>query len=155
MGDRRPKQGHEAAHWYRLYLDSFPNDPNAGKISFLLGELLYDLQQYPKAVVAYEESAYKLPSHDKRAEAGYAALLAYAAEQSIRNKSDALTWQKQGVESALKFCDTFPSDSRRAKVLTEAADQLLELKDLGRARGAALQVANLKPDQTSAASDFS
>jgi cellulose synthase operon protein C len=140
------KQGREAAHWYRLYLDAFPNDPNAGKISFLLGELLYDLQQYPKAVVAYEESAYKLPSHDKRAEAGYAALLAYdAAEQSIRDKRDTLTWQKQGVESGLKFCDTFPTDSRRAKVLTEAANQLLELKELGRARGVALQVTNLKP----------
>ena len=139
------RQGREAARWYRLYLDSFPTDPNAGNISFLLGELLYELKKYPDAVVAYEQSAYRLPTHDKRAEAGYAALLAYAAEEKKRTKEDAIAWRKQGVESALRFSDTFPQDKHRAQVLTEAADQLLSLQDLGRARGAALQVVNLKP----------
>ncbi|RLW53549.1 MAG: hypothetical protein B6D76_11115 [gamma proteobacterium symbiont of Stewartia floridana] len=139
------KQGQQAAHWYRLYLDNFPTDPKAGNISFLLGELLFELKDYPQAVSAYEQSAYQLPNHEQRAEAGYAALLAYAAQQKQLKKDPADAWRKQGVESALKFCDTFPQDSRRARVLTEAADQLLDLKDLGRARGAALQVANLKP----------
>ncbi|MET0008743.1 MAG: tetratricopeptide repeat protein [Candidatus Thiodiazotropha sp. 6PLUC4] len=139
------KQGSEAAHWYRLYLDAFPTDPKAGNISFLLGELLFELKSYPDAVVAYEQSAYKLPTHDKRAEAGYATLLAYAAEQKNLSSDPGDAWRKKGVESALRFCDTFPNDSRRARVLTEAADQLLDLKDFGRARGAALQVANLKP----------
>jgi TolA-binding protein len=139
------KQGREAAHWYQLYLDTFPADPKAGHISFLLGELLFELKQYADAVVAYEQSAYQLPNHDKRAEAGYAALLAYTEEQKRRQNDPDSGWRKQRVESALKFCDTFPNDARRARVLTEAADQLLDLKDLGRARGAALQVANLKP----------
>ncbi|MET0053093.1 MAG: tetratricopeptide repeat protein [Candidatus Thiodiazotropha sp.] len=139
------KHGTEAAHWYRRYLDSFPSDPKAGEISFLLGELLFELKQYPQAVTAYEDSAYKLPGHDKQAEAGYAALLAYT--QGGRELADeaAQAWQRQEVESALKFCDVFPNDPRRAQVLTEAANKLLDMKDLGRARGAALQVANLKP----------
>ncbi|MEJ2621676.1 MAG: tetratricopeptide repeat protein [Candidatus Thiodiazotropha sp.] len=139
------KQGQQAAHWYRLYLDNFPTDPQAGNISFLLGELLFELKNYPQAVNAYEQSAYKLPSHEKQAEAGYAALLAYAAQQRQLSEDPADAWRIQGVESALTFCDTFPQDSRRAQVLTEAADQLLDLKDLGRARGAALQVANQQP----------
>ncbi|MEJ2424073.1 MAG: tetratricopeptide repeat protein [Candidatus Thiodiazotropha sp.] len=139
------KQGTEAAHWYRRYLDSFPNDPKAGEISFLLGELLFDLKQYPESVIAYEDSAYKLPKHVKQAEAGYAALLAYNQGGKGLSPEAAAAWQKQEVESSLKFCDVFPNDPRRAQVLTEAADKLLAMNDLGRARGAALQVVNQKP----------
>jgi TolA-binding protein len=138
-------QGAEAARWYRLYLDTFSDDPTAGSISFLLGELLYDLKKYPEAVTAYEDSAYRLPIHDKQAEAGYAALLAYAAQSKQLAEKQREAWRRQGVESALKFCDIFPKDPRRASVMTEAADQLLQLKEVGRARGAALQVANQNP----------
>jgi TolA-binding protein len=138
-------EGAEAARWYRQYLDTFPDDPGAGSISFLLGELLFDLKHYPQAVTAYEDSAYRLPAHDKQAEAGYAALLAYAAEAKQLTDKKREAWRRQGVRSALKFCDIFPKDPRRASVLTEAADQLLQLKEVGRARGAALQVANQTP----------
>ncbi|MCU7921239.1 MAG: tetratricopeptide repeat protein [Candidatus Thiodiazotropha sp. (ex Dulcina madagascariensis)] len=139
------KQGREAARWYRLYLDAFADDPTAGSISFLLGELLFDLKNYAQAVNAYEASAYRLPAHDKRAEAGYAALLAYAAQEKLLAKAERRAWQLREVESALQFSNIFPQDPRMTSVLTEAADQLLKLQDLGRARGAALQVANLKP----------
>jgi TolA-binding protein len=142
---QQAQQGAEAARWYRQYLDTFPDDPTAGSISFLLGELLFDLKKYTDAITAYEDSAYRLPAHDKQAEAGYAALLAYAEQLSRLKQDQQLAWKRQGVESALKFCDIFPKDKRRAAVLTQAADQLLELKEIGRARGAALQVANLKP----------
>ncbi|MCU7844612.1 MAG: tetratricopeptide repeat protein [Candidatus Thiodiazotropha sp. (ex Monitilora ramsayi)] len=139
------REGREAARWYRLYLDSFPEDPTAGSISFLLAELLFELQQYPEAVVAYEESAYKLPKHDKRAEAGYAALLAYDAEEKRLPKEARAAWRKRSVESALRFSSVFPNDPRMAQVLTQAAERLLEMNDFGRARGAALQVVNLDP----------
>ncbi|MES9923944.1 MAG: tetratricopeptide repeat protein [Candidatus Thiodiazotropha endolucinida] len=142
---QQTKQGAEAARWYRLYLDTFSDDPTAGSISFLLGELLFELKKYPEAVIAYEDSAYRLPAHDKQAEAGYAALLAYAAQSKQLPEDKREAWRRQGVESALKYCDIFPKDPRRAAVLTEAADQLLQLKDAGRARGAALQVANQTP----------
>ncbi len=145
LAAQQTEQGTEAARWYRLYLDTFPDDPTAGSISFLLGEILFELKKYSEAVTAYEDSAYRLPAHDKQAEAGYAALLAYAEQNKQIPKSAQTAWHRQGVESALKFCDIFPKDSRRASVLTEAADQLLQLKEVGRARGAALQVANLKP----------
>jgi cellulose synthase operon protein C len=139
------REGREAAHWYRLYLDSFPDDPTAGNISFLLAELLFELQRYPEAVIAYEESAYRLPTHDKRAEAGYAALLAYKEQEKNLSKAEQAAWRKQAVESALHFSAVFPQDPRMPAVLTQAAEQLLEMNDLGRARGAALQVVNLKP----------
>lgn len=139
------REGKEAAHWYRLYLDSFPDDPTAGSISFLLGELLFELKRYEEAVTAYEESAYKLPAHDKRAEAGYAALLAYAEQGKLLKKAQQPAWRKRAVESALRFSSVFPKDPRMAAVLTKASEELLEMNDLGRARGAALQVVNLDP----------
>ncbi len=139
------REGREAAHWYRLYLDSFPQDPTAGSISFLLGELLFELKRYSESVVAYEQSAYQRPPHDKRAEAGYAALLAYAEEEKRLQEADRPAWRKQGVESALRFSSVFPQDPRMPSVLTQAAEQLLETNDFGRARGAALQVVNLQP----------
>jgi TolA-binding protein len=139
------REGREAAHWYRLYLDSFPQDPTAGSISFLLAELLYELKRYPESVVAYEQSAYDLPPHDKRAEAGYAALLAYAEEEKRLKPEEQPAWRKRGVESALRFSAVFPQDPRMPTVLTKASEQLLEMNDLGRARGAALQVVNLQP----------
>ncbi|MEJ2589979.1 MAG: tetratricopeptide repeat protein [Candidatus Thiodiazotropha sp.] len=139
------REGQEAAHWYRLYLDSFPQDPTAGSISFLLGELLFELKRYDEAVTAYEESAYKLPTHDKRAEAGYAALLAYAEREKTLDKAAQPAWRKRAVESALRFSAVFPKDPRMPEVLTQAAEQLLAMNDLGRARGAALQVVNLEP----------
>ena len=139
------KEGREAAHWYRLYLDSFPDDPTAGSISFLLAELLFELKQYPESVQAYEQSAYDLPSHDKRAEAGYAALLAYTEQEKLLSKEQQPAWRKRGVESALRFSAVFPQDPRMPAVLTKASEQLLEMNDTGRARGAALQVVNLQP----------
>ncbi|MEJ2692198.1 MAG: tetratricopeptide repeat protein [Candidatus Thiodiazotropha sp.] len=139
------REGREAAHWYQLYLDSFPQDPTAGSISFLLAELLFELKRYPESVQAYEQSAYELPPHDKRAEAGYAALLAYSEEEKRLKKAEQPAWRKRAVESALRFSAVFPKDSRMPAVLTQAAEHLLEMNDIGRARGAALQVVNLKP----------
>jgi TolA-binding protein len=146
ISKKQIQHGREAALWYRRYLDLFPKDPKAGGISFLLGELLFELNKYPEAVVAYEDSAYRFTEHKQRAEAGYAALLAYAeAQKGWKKQQKAKTWRKQGIESALRFCDIFPKDPRRAQVLTEAANQLFEMNDLGRARGAALQVTHLQP----------
>lgn len=139
------REGREAARWYRLYLDSFPQDPTAGSISFLLAELLFELKRYPESVAAYEQSAYELPTHDKRAEAGYAALLAYNEEEKRLQEAERPAWRQRRVESALRFSAVFPKDPRMPAVLTQASEQLLAMNDLGRARGAALQVVNLKP----------
>jgi TolA-binding protein len=139
------REGGEAARWYKRYLEAFPQDPSAGSISFLLAELLFELKRYAESVSAYERSAYQLPPHDKRAEAGYAALLAYAEEEKRLKAVEQPAWRKRMVESALRFSAVFPQDPRMPAVLTQAAEQLLEMNDYGRARGAALQVVNLQP----------
>ncbi len=138
-------QGTEAIFWYRRYLDSFPGEATSGGISFLLAELLFELDRHREAVDAYENSAYRYPQHGKNAEAGYAALLAYAAAEQQLPESARQAWRRKGIDSALRFADSFPQDPHRAAVLTQAAEQLLAMNELNLASKTAQQVTSLQP----------
>lgn len=118
----------EAVRWYREFLKSFPTDPEAAQNNFLLAELLFEDQRYAEAAVEYEKVAYDHSAHAKSADAGYAALLSYAAQEK-RSPADATRLQRAGVDSALRFADKFPADTRNGAVLTNAADRLFTLRD--------------------------
>src|SRR5262249_1418688 len=102
----------EAGRWYRSYLDSFPTDPQAPHTDFLRAELLFEDQDYPEASVEYEKAAYQYPKHAKSADAGYAALLAYAQIEKRSSASDLKKVQFGGVDSAVRFSKAFPDDPR-------------------------------------------
>jgi tetratricopeptide (TPR) repeat protein len=141
----RNRLGEQAVQWYHQYLETFPAEHASGNMSFLLGDLLIDLERYPEAVVAYERSAYLYPPHKNSAEAGYAALLAYATQAERLQEGQQKTWQEDSVTSALRFAAAFPSDTRVPDVLTQTAELLFELKDLSQARQVALRVPKLQP----------
>ncbi len=134
----------EAARWYRDYLASFPDDPQAAQSNFLLAELLFEDKQFGAAAVEYGKTAYDYPPHAKSADAGYAALLAYA-EQEKRGTADAEKLKRAAVESELKFARSFPRDPRAGAVLTNAAEKLYALRDVERAEGVAQQVLAIDP----------
>ena len=73
----------QAADWYRKYLSYFPGEPDTANTNFLLAEILFESDNYAEAMTEYERTAYAYPMHEKSAEAGYAALLAY--QRSTRN----------------------------------------------------------------------
>jgi TolA-binding protein len=135
----------EAVRWYRLYLTSFPKDPQAAQNNFLLAELLYEDARFAEAAVEYENAAYRYPAHAKSADAGYAALLAYAQQEKRLAGTDAPNLQRAAVDSALRFAKAFPTDPRGAPVLTNAAEKLYGLKDSARAAAVARQVLALQP----------
>ena len=89
--------------WYRSYLNSFPKDPQAAQNNFLLAELLYEDKRYSEAAVEYEKSAYGYPQHAKSADAGYAALLAYAQQEKRLLRRKCQKVQRAAVDSALRF----------------------------------------------------
>lgn len=134
----------EAAHWYRQYLTSFPQDPQAAQNNFLLAELLYEDAQFAAAAAEYEKTAYGYPPHERRADAGYAALLAYAQQQKQAG-ADVPALQRSAVDGALRFAQTFPQDARVGPVLTNAAETLYALNDRERAAAVARQVLALQP----------
>jgi TolA-binding protein len=133
----------EAVRWYRLFLESYPADPQAAANRFLLAELLFEDARYAEAAAEYEKTAYDEPAHAKSADAGYAALLAHARQ--AKRAADPKAAQRAGVASALRFAAAFPADARRAAVLTDAADQLYALGDAEPAADVAHQVLALEP----------
>ena len=135
----------EAVRWYRLYLTSFPQDPQAAQNNFLLAELLYEDMRFPEAAVEYEKAAYQYPAHAKSADAGYAALLAYAQQEKRMPAAETPKLRQAAVDSALRFAKTFPADPRAGPVLTNAAEKLYALNDGARAATIARQVLALQP----------
>ncbi|MGA9032261.1 MAG: tetratricopeptide repeat protein [Sulfuricaulis sp.] len=140
----------EAARWYRAFLEAFPSDPQAPAMNFLLAEMLFEDKRYADAAVEYEKTAYEYPRHNKSADAGYAALLAYNEQEKRLNAGDRPGWQQRALESALRFADANASDTRTPVVLTNAAERLYALHAPSRAASVAQRVLALKPEPSPA-----
>ena len=113
----------EAAHWYREYIRSFPNAPDAVQAEFYLAEVTYSLGLFAEARDNYEIVAYQYPYYEQASEAGYAALLAYAEHEPA--EEERAVWRQQHVASALRFVEEFKDDPRRGSVLVNAGEMLL------------------------------
>ena len=135
----------EAVRWYRASIASFPTDPQAAQNNFLLAELLFEDSRFGEAAVEYEKVAYEYPSSDKSADAGYAALLGYAAQEKRAAPAEVPALQRASVESALRFAAAFGKDPRAGTVLSNAAEKLYALRDGERASVVAKQVLALEP----------
>ena len=127
----------EAAKWYRSYLTSFPDDPDSAVTNFLLADTLFDSKQYSDAAKEYESTAYHYGSHEKAAAAGYAAIVAYGKEEEALTGEAKAAAHGRGLDSSLKFAQTFPSHPESAHVLTRAATDLYMVRDYPRAIAAA------------------
>lgn len=134
----------EAVKWYRASLASFPDDEDAAKTNFLLAELLFEDGQFADAAKEYEKTAYAYPIGPRSADAGYAALLAYANQEKKADAAQKEALQRAAVDSSLRYASTFPADQRTGMVLTNSAEKLFALKD-ERASGVAQQVLALNP----------
>jgi len=125
-GERSDYQ--EAARYYRKYLAYFPGEPDTANTNFLLAEILFESGQFDEATVEYERAAYDYPTHERSAEAAYAALLSYREhEQRLTDPADAeakVAWHQRYLDSGLKFADTFPQHPESGAVLTSVAEDL-------------------------------
>jgi TolA-binding protein len=130
---------HEAARWYREFLQSFPDDPESARTNFLLAETLFESEDFRSAAVEYERTAYAYPFHEKSAEAGYAALVCYDREAKAMDGASRDAWDRQRLESQQRFAVTFPAHPESATLLTRTAREYYDLKDLPKA----LEVAGL------------
>ena len=139
----------EAARWYREFLQSFPDDSAAAATRFLLAETLYESGQYGLAAQEYEHAAYDYPGHEKSATAGYAALVAYDRAAASLDAGARASWDRQRLESQLRFATTFPAHPESATVLTRTAREFYDLKEPQRAiEAAGLVLARRPPVET-------
>jgi TolA-binding protein len=135
-----------ATYWYRQWLASFPADVETPGKRFLLAELLFEQSLFDQATLEYERTAYEYDYHDRAAEAGYAALLAY--DEHAATLEDPLArdaWVRQGIDSSLRFAATYPEHEQAAPVLTRAAEELFAFGEYGAASEAAERVTAWQP----------
>ena len=135
-----------AARWYRKYLDYFPGEPDSANTNFLLAEILFESGDFAQATTEYEATAYGYAFHEKSAEAGYAALLAYQRHEDVLadpvEKGD---WHQLYLDSGLRFADTYPEHPQAAPVLTTVAEDLFSQGQFDLAIGVARNVVNKQP----------
>lgn len=132
----------KAAHWYREFIKSFPDDKKSSQNNFLLAELLFDSRQYRKAITEYEKTAYDYPKHRKSSIAAYAAILSYEKLIPSLPKNEIAVWQQKSIDSALRFTTKFPRNKNVAAVLIKTAEKLFALRDYTRAATTAEQLLN-------------
>jgi tetratricopeptide (TPR) repeat protein len=136
----------QAVRWYRELLAAFPDDADAPGSRFLLAELLYEDRRFADSAQEFERVAYRSGAHARAADAGYGALLAYAAqEKAAADTAQRQALQRQSVASSLSFARAFAGDTRAGAVLTRAAEQLYALGEGPRAVGVARQALALQP----------
>jgi len=139
---KKPQDFYRAATWYERYIATFPHDANTARMNFLKAEALYDGRYYVEAATEYEKAAYDYPRNAKSAEAGYAALLSYAAvEKTQPQRYQPL--QAQVINSALRFAEQFPDDKRVPSVLTKTANDLFKANDYLRAESVAQRLVKM------------
>ena len=122
--DGRASDYREAANWYRKYLAYFPDEPDTANTNFLLAEILFESGDYDAATAEYERTSYAYPFHEKSAEAGYAALLAYREHEQSLPEETREEWHQAYLDSGLKFADTYPDHPESGAVLTTVAEDL-------------------------------
>lgn len=144
--NKLPADVQEAVRWYQALLTEFPGDADEAQNRFLMAELLYEDRRYAVAAQEFERVAYApadAAPFARAADAGYSALLSYAALE--KDATDKLPLQRQGVDSALRFAKSFASDPRAGAVLTNASEKLLLLGDGEQAVAVARQSLALTP----------
>ncbi|MEM8844791.1 MAG: tetratricopeptide repeat protein, partial [Pseudomonadota bacterium] len=124
----------EATYWYRVYIDSFPEDPQSPKMNFLLADIWFEIKEYDNAIVEFEKTAYNYPVHEQSSEAGYAALVAYNDWlSSIEDKQEKIQVKSKQIDSTFKFADNYPQHPQAPVALTKASEDLFSQKNYTRA----------------------
>ena len=116
----------EAANWYRKYLAYFPGEADTANTNFLLAEILFESEDFAGATTEYERTAYGYPFHEKSAESGFAAILAYREHEKTLTGAARDEWHQAYLDSGLKFADTYPDHPESGAVLTAVAEDLFQ-----------------------------
>ena len=153
--NKQPADVQEAVRWYQALLSAFAGGVDEAQNRFLMAELLFEDRRFALAAQEFERVAYPAAAAGSRAgpapatlfaraaDAGYSALLSYAALEG--DATDKPAWQRQGVDSALRFAQAFTADPRAGAVLTNAAEKLLLLGEGVKAAAVARQSLALTP----------
>ncbi len=140
----------QAVKWYRIELQSFPEDEDAEQVNYHLADALYESGDYAHAVDEYERTAYTYAPGPDAAKAGYAALSAYQKQEALLPESERAAWHARSIAAGVRFARTFPDHPDSAGVLTRATEELYKAHDLPHALEAAGILLARNPPATAA-----
>ena len=123
----------EATHWYRAFLDSFPEDAQAVAMNYQLADLLLENRDFLAAALEYERTSYNYPRHERSAEAGHAAVYAYREYLKAAPEAEQGKVRNELIRSSLRFAETYPDHDKAPVVLVSAIEDLYGLQDYERA----------------------
>ena len=136
----------QAANWYRKYLSYFPGEADSANTNFLLAEILFESGDFRSATLEYESTSYGYKPHDKSAEAGYAAILAYREfELTLQEGMAKDNWHSNYLNSGLTFANTYPDHPESGAVLTTVAEDLFRQGQFDLAIAVAEEVVTKEP----------
>lgn len=118
-----------AARWYRRIIELYPQDPRLAEVNFLLGDSLLDGGRTLDAAREFERTAYDYPAHGRAADAAHASVLAYAQYAGAVSSEQRPQALRESIAAGIRLADSFPRHPQRYPVLTQAAQDLFELKD--------------------------
>jgi cellulose synthase operon protein C len=147
---KKPEDYAAAAHWYRSYLSSFPDDPESAASNYLLADALFESHQYLDAAAEYEHTAYGYPRNERSAEAAHAALVSYQKNEDTLAPDARAGVHQRAIDAGLKFAQNFPEHPESAVVLTHAAQDMYAAGDQARAAQAAQTLLARTPPVTAA-----
>lgn len=136
----------EAISWYREFLQSFPDDSQAPELNFLLADLLYDNGRFRVAAQEYTATAYDYESHDRAAEAAFAAVSAYERLLEATPDERRAAVESRLIDSSLRFAEAFQAHPKAPRVLGAAAERLFRRDDFPAARDNGLKLIERYPD---------
>ncbi|HDP90215.1 MAG TPA: tetratricopeptide repeat protein [Thioalkalivibrio sp.] len=117
----------EALRWYRTYLSSFKDEPEAPALNYQMADLMLENRDFGGAALAYETTSYNYPRHEQSSQAGYAAVYAYREHLQAVPESQKTDVRQKIISSSLRFADTYPDHEEVTVVLGAAADDLYEM----------------------------
>ncbi|WP_036132436.1 tetratricopeptide repeat protein [Marinobacter nitratireducens] len=123
----------KAAQFYGEFEETFPDDPKVPEMVYMRAEAAFDGGDYPTAITHYERTAYEFKNSEFGADSGYAAIIAYQKEaerliaESGKGGEKLRAWRSKGVESQLRFVQTFRDDERSGAVLAKTSEELFAL----------------------------
>ena len=150
-----PADFRTSANWYREFLDTFPSEPEAPALHFLLAEALLDAKAPAEAGPEFEKVAYDYPAHGKSEPAGYAALASYSVllrqasaldekgkpVKGQQTDAEAIArWQQEGIRSGLRYAKGFADNSKAPTVLAQVISWQLARSDVAGAVTSARQL---------------
>jgi outer membrane protein assembly factor BamD (BamD/ComL family) len=134
--EREKEEYLTSARWYQEFLDTFPNDEQAARITFLMAEALFEAPQLPDAFDAYETVAYQYQGSEQSVEAAYSAVLTsqrYLESEALQrpeSEEARQQWQQKSIDTSLRFADVYQSDQRAPAVLLQASQAMFSRQQL-------------------------